>query len=139
MPQPVANAAWLHDIGYADQLRHTGMHALDGANYLKLHGVDPQVVALVAHHTGAWAEAEERGLTGRLLEFDLPNEELLDALNLADLVSGPDGTRVAVVARLDEILQRYESQHPVYRAVTRSSPSLLESATRATERLAQPM
>src|SRR5690606_9910829 len=76
----VAKAAWLHDIGYAKSLVRTGMHALDGASYVDLHGLEDEAVALVAHHTGAWAEAEERGLSGRLLEFNLPREEDLDAL-----------------------------------------------------------
>lgn len=135
VPAFVAEAAWVHDIGYADKLRRTGMHSIDGAAHLEAHGVDPRVVALVAHHTGAWAEAEERGLANRLLGFGHPDEEDLDALNLADLLSGPDGAQISVVARVNEILQRYEPQHPVHRAVSRSKPRLLASANRAAKRL----
>lgn len=135
----LVKAAWLHDIGYAEPIRRTGMHALDGGNYLELHGLESKIVSLVVHHTGAWSEAEERGLTRALLQFDLPDEDLLDALTLADLVRGPGGNHVAVRDRLTEILLRYDPQHPVHRAVTRSQSSLIESATRAAERLRQPM
>lgn len=135
----LVKAAWLHDIGYADSIRRTGMHAIDGANYLELQGLDAAVVALVAHHTGAWAEAEERGLTQELLAFQLPDEDLLDALTLADLVRGPRGRPYTVRQRLDEIQMRYEPQHPVHRAVTRSRHGLAEAAERATGRLLYPM
>lgn len=135
----LVKAAWLHDIGYADSICRTGMHALDGGTYLELHGLEAEVVALVVHHTGAWAEAEERGLTRALLQFDLPDADLLDALTLADLVRGPSGNHVPVHDRLAEILLRYDPQHPVHRAVTRSQLGLTESAARAAGRLHHPM
>lgn len=135
----LVKAAWLHDIGYSETIRRTGMHAIDGASYLELQDAPHAVVTLVAHHTGAWAEAEERGLTRELLAFDLPDEILLDALTLADLVRGPQGHRYTVRQRLDEILIRYEPQHPVHRAVTRSQHGLAAAAERAANRLFQPM
>ncbi|GGD12605.1 HD domain-containing protein [Nocardioides daphniae] len=135
----VVKAAWLHDVGYSRRVIRTGMHALDGARYLDLHGLDAEVIALVAHHTGAWAEAEERGLTGQLAVFDAPEERNLDALTLADLTRGPEGERVTVVERLAEIYTRYEEQHPVHRAVTRSGLGLQATAARAAKRLSQPM
>ena len=85
----VVSAAWLHDIGYAPALHRTGMHAIDGAEFLDREGAPHDLVSLVAFHTGAEFEAEERGLTGKLAQFDRPPQELLDALILADLTSGP--------------------------------------------------
>ena len=61
---PVVAAAWLHDVGYSPALQDTGLHALDGAVFLAGRGVEPLVVSLVAFHTGAEFEAEERGLLG---------------------------------------------------------------------------
>ena len=52
---------WLHDVGYSPDVRVTGFHALDGAVYLRDLGLPPEVVSLVAYHTGAEFEAEERG------------------------------------------------------------------------------
>jgi HD superfamily phosphodiesterase len=65
-------AAWLHDIGYAPGLVVTGLHALDGARYLRdARHADAMLCRLVAHHSCAIIEAEERGLADVLgLEFE---------------------------------------------------------------------
>jgi HD superfamily phosphodiesterase len=65
-------AAWLHDIGYAPGLAVTGLHALDGARYLRdAQHADAMLCRLVAHHSCAIIEARERGLADVLsLEFD---------------------------------------------------------------------
>jgi hypothetical protein len=132
-------AAWLHDIGYAPDLVHTGMHAIDGALFLDRLGAPSEVVSLVAFHTGAEFEAEERGLIDTLAQFGRPAQEELDLLILADLVSGPSGERVTVDERFEGIFSRYEPQHPVHRAVTRSRPYLEECAKRAAVRLGYPI
>ena len=46
-------AAWLHDIGYGQEIQVTGFHPLDGATYLLANGWDQLIAALVAHHSGA--------------------------------------------------------------------------------------
>lgn len=82
--EDVVSAAWLHDIGYVPELARSGMHAIDGAAYLELHGAPKLVVSLVAFHTGAEYEADERGLIDELIQFDRPPQDALDALILAD-------------------------------------------------------
>jgi len=138
IPSIVAPAAWLHDIGYAPTVKTTGLHPLDGARYLREHGWPEDVVRLVAHHTGAAVEAEERGLGAELAEFAEPEARALDALCLADLTTDPDGRRVTVDARLEEILSRYPDGDPVNRAVTRSARTLRAAAARAASRLQSP-
>ncbi len=54
-------AAFLHDVGYAPELAQTGFHAVDGARFLRSCGYE-RLAGLVAHHSGADAEARERGL-----------------------------------------------------------------------------
>lgn len=132
-------AAWLHDIGYAPDLVQTGMHAIDGALFLDRAGAPPEIVSLVAFHTGAEFEAEERGLVDALTQFDRPEQEDLDLLILADLLSDSAGERVSLPERFDGIFGRYEPQDPVYRAVTRSRPYLEECAKRAATRVGYPM
>lgn len=127
-------AAWLHDIGYADEIAVTGLHPLDGARHLRDEGWPDLVVSLVAYHTGATMEAEERGLCESLTEFSQPPLILLDVLTAADMVTGPDGTWVRAVDRVQEILQRYGSKHPVHRAVTRSGPDLIDAVKRVEAR-----
>src|SRR5580692_7818879 len=74
-------AAWLHDIGYAPDLAVTGLHALDGARYLRdAQHADAMLCRLVAYHSCAIIEAEERGLAGVLgLEFE-PAPHLLSSV-----------------------------------------------------------
>lgn len=132
-------AAWLHDIGYAAPLIDTGMHAVDGAAFLDRAGAPSEIVSLVAFHTGAEYEAEERALVDQLMQFDRPPQEDLDVLILADLSSGPAGERVTVAERLDEITRRYESQHPVHRAIMRSRTYLEDCALRAANAFDYPM
>ena len=135
LPSSVVAAAWVHDIGYASGLRDTGMHAIDGARALMRFGAPVDVVSLVAHHTGAIYEAEERALAEELCGLPVPDAADLDALTLLDLVVGPAGDLTSPEERLDEILSRYRVEDPVHRAVTRSSSGLLESAARARTRL----
>jgi HD superfamily phosphodiesterase len=82
-------AAWLHDIGYVPTLATTGFHPLDGARHLEALGVDRRLCCLVAHHSGAWFEAEERGLTAELGAFDQEHGPVMDALTYADMTIGP--------------------------------------------------
>jgi len=138
VPAVVAVAAWLHDIGYGPAVKVTGLHPLDGARYLREHGWSDDVVRLVAHHTGAVVEAEERGLGAELRRFSEPDGTALDALCLADLTTSPDGERVTVNARLNEILSRYPDGDPVNRAITRSAQGLRAAAARAAARLESP-
>ena len=128
---PVVSAAWLHDVGYAPMARDSGLHALDGARYLAGLGADPVVVSLVAFHTGAEYEAEERGLARELAAVPRPEQGLLDALILSDLTVSPTGEPVAVSARLDEIVARYPAGDPVHRAVLRSRAYLEACCERA--------
>ena len=62
LSEDLVAAAWLHDIGYAQELVETGFHPLDGARYLRRIGIDAQVVSLVAYHSCAEIETEVRGL-----------------------------------------------------------------------------
>lgn len=135
----VVRAAWLHDVGYVGPLRRTGMHALDGAIHLRSLDAPPQIVSLIAYHTGAEYEADERGLAHELAAFDRPDQDLLDVLTLADLSAGPSGERVSPEARLEEIFERYPTDHAVHRAVLRSRSYLEECVARAGDREPQPM
>ena len=132
------SAAWLHDIGYAPDLVQTGFHPLDGARFLRRSGVDKRVASLVAHHSCALVEADERGL-GDELASEFPREEsaLADALWYCDMTIGPDGETVPVTERLNEIRSRYGPDHVVTRFVDRAQGEIVEAVRRTEERLAQ--
>ena len=134
LPKPeletLVTAAWLHDVGYSEGVAETGFHPLDGARWLQRHGWDDDVVALVAHHSGASEEAAVRGLSAELAELPRPGSRLLDLLTWADMTTGPTGDVVSVHDRLHEILERYDEDHPVTVAVRRSRGSLIRAVER---------
>ena len=135
LDEDLVAAAWLHDVGYCPDLVDTSLHSLDGARYLLQVGAPSRVVSLVAHHTGAVFEAQERGLSGELARIPTPNQKDLDILTLLDLCVSPEGLLTHPARRVAEILSRYTAQDPVHRAVSRAALPLLEAARRARARL----
>nr|WP_237518592.1 HDIG domain-containing metalloprotein [Streptomyces sp. SID5910] len=133
-------AAWLHDIGYAPELRDTGFHSLDGARHLEALGAPARLVRLVAHHSGAVYEAEQRGLLAELAVYEREDSPVLDALVFADMTTGPAGQSFDFDARIDEILVRYEPGSEVHDAISKARPYLQGAVERTLGRLAgQPM
>jgi hypothetical protein len=130
-------AAWLHDVGYSPDLIDTGFHPLDGARHLRdVQHADGMLCRLVAHHSCAITEAEERGLSRVLLrEFPRPPRMLVEALTYSDMTTSPDGNPLAVHDRLAEIGTRYGPGHVVTRSIGRSSPALVTAATRVQRRM----
>jgi HD domain len=130
-------AAWLHDIGYSPELADTGFHPLDGARYLRdVHGADPVLCRLVANHSCAVIEAEERGLDRELsAEFPVPGPGLGDALTYCDMTTSPRGFPVSVGDRLAEIRRRYGPSDVVTSFVQTAEPDLLASVARVSSRL----
>ncbi|MEU1281113.1 HD domain-containing protein [Streptomyces sp. NPDC005805] len=117
-------AAWLHDLGYAPELRDTGFHPIDGARYLESLGAPARLVCLVAHHSGAVYEAEQRGLTAELDVYEREDSPVLDALIYADMTTGPAGQSFDFDRRVDEILERYAPGSEVHNAISKARPYL---------------
>jgi HD domain len=133
--RPLLAAAWLHDLGYAPSVAITGFHALDGATFLRDAGWDARVCALVAHHSCAQFEAEERGMVQGLDMWPREEGRVADALLAADMTSGPQGQPLHVEERIREILERYPDNSPVHRANARAAPTITAAVERAEERL----
>lgn len=131
-------AAVLHDIGYAPAIAATGFHPLDGARFLRHEeGADERVVCLVAHHSCAVLEAEERGLRGELEgEFARERADLRDALIFCDMTTTPTGDRTTPAARLAEIISRYGPDTVVGRFIQRAAPEIHAAVARVERRLA---
>lgn len=117
----------------------TGFHPLDGARFLRgQEGADDRVVCLVAHHSCALLEAEERGLRGDLeAEFELERPDLVDAMLYCDMTTTPDGTPTTPTDRLDEIVRRYGPDTIVGRFIQRAAPEIHAASTRVEDRLAK--
>jgi HD domain len=130
-------AAVLHDIGYTPSLAASGFHPLDGARYLRdVEHADAIMCRLVAHHSCAIIEADERGLAGELArEFKPAPRDLADALIYCDMTTGPDGQRMPIEQRLADIRARYGPTDLVTRALARSAPQLEAATSRVTRKL----
>ncbi|MEU6019789.1 HD domain-containing protein [Streptomyces sp. NPDC047515] len=135
----LTSAAVLHDVGYAPRLAVTGIHPLDGARFLHdVHAADERLVRLVANHSLALLEAEERGLRD-VLEVEFPlldDQRLVDALVYCDMTTTPDGEGTSVEARLAEINVRYGSDSLVGRFIRRASPEIRAAVERVEAALA---
>ncbi|MFD9055727.1 HD domain-containing protein [Streptomyces albidoflavus] len=131
-------AAVLHDIGYSPSIATTGFHPLDGARFLRdQEGADERVTRLVAHHSCALLEAEERGLRQELeTEFTLERPELVDALIVSDMTTTPDGEATTSTARVTEIVQRYGPDTVVGRFIQRAAPEIHAAVARVDQRMA---
>ncbi len=128
-------AAYLHDVGYAPKVYKSGFHPLDGARHLEQLGVARRLCCLVAHHSAARFEAEERDLSSQLAAYELEQSPTMDALVYADMTTGPQGQRMTCDERLSEILRRYPESDPVHRAIRRATPVLHAAVARMMERL----
>jgi hypothetical protein len=130
-------AAWLHDIGYSPELVDTDFHPLDGARYLRdVEHAAPALCRLVANHSCAILEADERGLAEVLSsEFPSSASKLNDALAYCDMTTTPTGNVISVHARLSEIVERYGPHDVVTRFIRRAEPELVSSVIRTDQRL----
>ena len=124
-------AAWLHDIGYAPGLAFTDLHQLDSARYLRdTQHAAAMLCRLVAHHSCAIVEADERGLADVLgLEFEPAPYALSSVLTFCDMTTSPDGELVPVENRLAEIQDRYGRGHLVSRSIQRHADDPPRSRT----------
>ncbi|RJO80220.1 HD domain-containing protein [Nocardia panacis] len=129
----LVESAILHDVGYAPTLAVTGFHPLDGARFLRdMHHADERLVRLVANHTFAPLEADERGLREQLeAEFPILDDPLLvDALTYCDMTTTPDGTPTTPADRIAEIVTRYGPNTLVGRFIQRAKPEILAATAR---------
>jgi hypothetical protein len=91
---------------------------------------------MVAHHSCALMEAEERGLSAELVrEFRPAPRDLAESLIYCDMTTSPDGQPLAVGDRLAEIRQRYGPGDAVTRAIARSAPTLEAAVQRVEAKL----
>ncbi|MDT0317923.1 HD domain-containing protein [Streptomyces millisiae] len=130
-------AALLHDIGYSPLIVSTGFHPLDGARYLRdVEHADPRICNLVAHHTCAIIEAEERSLDRELsAEFQLEDPSLVEALTYCDTTTTPDGEVTTVEERINEIFGRYGPGDIVTRSIQRATPHLIAASQSVLKKL----
>ncbi|KAA9165575.1 HD domain-containing protein [Amycolatopsis acidicola] len=134
--QILVAAAWLHDIGYAEDLIDTGLHQLDGARFLRREGIPVRVCALVAHNSGAASIARLLNLSDALAAFTDERTPTRDALWYCDVTTSPDGLPISYEERFTELRSRREPEDPVIRALDLSEGERAAAVSRTEELLA---
>jgi putative nucleotidyltransferase with HDIG domain len=131
----LAVASLVHDIGYSNSAVDTGLHALDGAKFLAKLNFPKRVCNLVAHHSCAYREAELRGISSNMSEWEDERTPLRDALWWVDMTTSPDGKVVSFDMRVTEIRDRYGPGELVTRFIQRAEPELQAAVDRTEKRL----
>lgn len=116
-------SAWLHDIGYAEQLVVTGFHHLDGAAYLAENG-ESRLAGLVAYHSAGLEEARLRGLDREMGAFADEGSVVSQAVTYCDLTTRVGGRPVGLDDRIADVRARYGDEHVVTRALVTARPRL---------------
>ena len=112
-------AAYLHDIGYNENIVISSFHPFDGGRYLLDGGWDLSIVKLVMYHTYAYQEIKKSrrlDLVSYYGKFMLTKEDKmrLDVLTYADLHSSHDGVACGLAERLAGVRERYGSDSDNY-------------------------
>ena len=131
-------AAWLHDIGYAEQLRRSGFHPLDGAWHLQEDHWPEPFAGLVAHHSAAGLVAAIHGLADPMGCFPAARYAwgpVADALTFADQTTGPDGEVMDLEDRLADMLRRHGPNSPNARAHAQRAPAIRAAVHRTEQHL----
>jgi HD superfamily phosphodiesterase len=129
-------AAYVHDVGYASELVQTGFHPVDGARFARAAGYG-RLAGLVAHHSRAAVEAQERGLEEALSEFEDERSIVPQALTYCDLTTDTEGRPVEARDRLAEIQERYGAASPTGRALDRAAADLMRDVEAVETALAE--
>jgi HD superfamily phosphodiesterase len=127
-------AAYVHDIGYAPELKQTGLHSIDGARWLRSHSQE-RLASLTAYHSGTWFQAQLHGFLPDLEQFPREQSMLADALDYCDMTTGPAGARISFEERIQDILVRYPEPHIVAKATHQAKPSLSQAVKRIQQKL----
>lgn len=127
----LTSAAWLHDVGYSNDVRRRGFHPLDGAVFLRDCGWSERLCALVAHHSAAEVEAEFFGCAEHLRAFADERTLTRDLLWYCDMTVGPRGTPVSFTGRMKDVRARYTADSYVIKALEASMPERVGAVTRA--------
>lgn len=122
------NAAFLHDIGYSDQLNKLSFHPLDGAIYAQRIGYAKPVVSAVLFHSCAYDQMKMyRNDLSEYMErnyLDLTDEDLffIKVITYCDLHTSPTGENITLDYRISEVVDRYGVDHDVSKFMLACEP-----------------
>ncbi|SDZ36188.1 HD domain-containing protein [Thermoactinomyces sp. DSM 45892] len=111
--------AFLHDIGYSEQLNQYNFHPLDGALFVQKIGISKSVLAAILFHSDAYTSAKH--IRPDLFEVYSDNYDLLDEtdhmfidlITYCDIHTSPTGIEITLQERVRDVVRRYGEGHPV--------------------------
>lgn len=131
-------SAIYHDIGYSQDWRVTGFHAIDGAIAARNHGLGEDIATAILYHSGSWREMQlghnelASHYAPRCLMMDTP---LSRAMTYCDLHTNVLGVSCSLDERLADIRNRrgnvpaimltLDEYEPLFRAIDAEWSSLL--------------
>lgn len=121
----LVQAAYLHDVGYAEKLAVTGFHSVDSGLFAAKNGFPSEVVKAVFLHMDSLTNAKLTMPNSRIECFlnsiysNLTSKEklLMELLTYCDLHRSSIGDRVSIEERISEIGSKYGSGSVVYKSV----------------------
>jgi hypothetical protein len=107
----------------------TGLHALDGARYLRDgQHADTMLCRLVAHHSYAIVEADGRGLADILgLEFEPAPYVLSSVVTYCDMTTSPTANSPRSKSDSPRSITATAPSHQVSRSIQRATPIILRA------------
>lgn len=127
-------SAYLHDIGYSEDIAKTGFHPYDGYQYLKDNFWSHNICQLVLRHSEASSLPHPEGISLKDVYSGSLKEDLYllyKILTVADMTSEFDGKVTTVESRYLGIMNRYGIESPI----TEHAGKLLVLVNRWTEEL----
>lgn len=111
-------AALYHDIGYSDSLQYTKFHPIDSALKAEADNISPNIKNAILCHTGARGEAnlinKDLMIYYKFIEEDF---KLANFLTYCDTHINSKGEKVSLNERLNDIYERYDKNHYVYKNI----------------------
>ncbi len=112
-------AALLHDVGYLEELKVTGFHPIDGANFLSREGY-PEIAALIVCHSNSPEQAHIK----KLPEISISEDPIAKLITYWDVQTKQGGELVSYDQRLEDIVARYGEESDVTRAHRMAEPRI---------------
>lgn len=133
------NIAFLHDIGYSEQVIKTGFHPLDGALFCKELGCTQEVITAVMFHSGAYKDVKMNfpDIMGCYInqnyKINDKSKIYIELITYCDLQRSPLGFKVSLEERLNDIYRRYGEDHNVSLTIKTNEDSFVNIIDRVNQ------
>ncbi|MDQ0418843.1 hypothetical protein J2Z48_003048 [Croceifilum oryzae] len=126
-PQLV-QTAYMHDVGYNEQLNQHNFHPLDGALFAEEIGIPKPIIAGILFHSDAYTSVKHT--RPDLIEIydkkynllDEIDHTFIDLITYCDIHTSPVGAKITLEERVLDVIKRYGEGHEVSNMMLLSQP-----------------